>query len=34
MGTGECARQVKALSISNADKERVLSGNVAAFFGT
>jgi aminocarboxymuconate-semialdehyde decarboxylase len=27
MGTGECVRQVKALSIPDADKEQVLSGN-------
>jgi hypothetical protein len=27
MGTGECVRQVKALSISDADKAMVLEGN-------
>ncbi|MEA2906735.1 MAG: aminocarboxymuconate-semialdehyde decarboxylase [Alphaproteobacteria bacterium] len=33
MGTGECARQVKALSISDADKAKVLEGNAVALFG-
>jgi aminocarboxymuconate-semialdehyde decarboxylase len=33
MGTGECVRQVKALSISDADKAAVLEGNARALFG-
>jgi len=33
MGTGECVRQVKALSIPDPDKARVLGGNAASFFG-
>ena len=33
MGTGECVRQVKALSIPEADKDKVLNGNAAALFG-
>ena len=33
MGTGECARQVKALTISDADKAKVLNGNATALFG-
>jgi aminocarboxymuconate-semialdehyde decarboxylase len=33
MGTGECVRQVKALSISDADKAAVLAGNARKLFG-
>jgi aminocarboxymuconate-semialdehyde decarboxylase len=33
MGTGECVRQVKALSIPDADKEMVLSGNAMRLIG-
>jgi aminocarboxymuconate-semialdehyde decarboxylase len=33
MGTFECARQVKALSISESDKAKVLEGNAVALFG-
>jgi aminocarboxymuconate-semialdehyde decarboxylase len=33
MGTFECARQVKALSINDADKAKVLEGNAVALFG-
>src|SRR5258705_5492293 len=33
MGTGECVRQVKALSISDADKAAVLNGNAMKLFG-
>jgi aminocarboxymuconate-semialdehyde decarboxylase len=33
MGTGECVRQVKALSISDADKAMVLSGVAASLLG-
>jgi aminocarboxymuconate-semialdehyde decarboxylase len=33
MGTGECVRQVKALSISAGDKAKVLEGNAVALFG-
>ena len=32
MGTGECVRQVRALSISDADKARVLNGVAASLF--
>jgi len=34
MGTFECVRQVKALSISDADKTKVLKGNAVKLFGT
>jgi len=33
MGTGECVRQVRALSISEADKARVLGGEAWSLFG-
>ncbi len=33
MGTGECVRQVRALSISDADKAKVLEGNAVRLFG-
>jgi aminocarboxymuconate-semialdehyde decarboxylase len=33
MGTGECVRQVKALSVPDADKERMLSGNLMRLLG-
>jgi aminocarboxymuconate-semialdehyde decarboxylase len=33
MGTGECVRQVKALSIRDADKAAVLNGNAMKLFG-
>jgi aminocarboxymuconate-semialdehyde decarboxylase len=33
MGTFECARQVKALSIGDADKAKVLEGNAVRLFG-
>ena len=33
MGTGECVRQVKALSISDSDKATVLSGLAASLLG-
>ena len=33
MGTGECVRQVKALSIADADKEKVLSANILKLLG-
>ena len=33
MGTGECVRQVKALSLSYADKEAMLNGNALALLG-
>jgi len=33
MGTGECVRQVKALSIGEADKAKVLSDNARALLG-
>jgi hypothetical protein len=32
MGTGECVRQVKALSISDADKATVLNGVATSLF--
>ena len=33
MGTGECVRQVKALSISDNDKAMVLVSNAVKLFG-
>jgi aminocarboxymuconate-semialdehyde decarboxylase len=33
MGTGECVRQVKALSIPDADKETVLGGQARKLLG-
>ena len=33
MGTGECVRQVKALSLAEADKAAVLNGNALALLG-
>jgi aminocarboxymuconate-semialdehyde decarboxylase len=33
MGTGECVRQVKALSIGEADKAKVLCDNALALLG-
>jgi aminocarboxymuconate-semialdehyde decarboxylase len=33
MGTGECVRQVKALSIAEADKAKVLCDNARALLG-
>ena len=33
MGTFECARQVKALSVSEADKATILSGAVQKLIG-
>jgi len=32
MGTGECARQVKAANISAADRDRILGGHAAEIF--
>jgi aminocarboxymuconate-semialdehyde decarboxylase len=33
MGTLECARQVKALRIPDADRERILGGNAESLLG-
>jgi predicted TIM-barrel fold metal-dependent hydrolase len=33
MGTGECVRQVKALSIVEADKAKLLCDNALALLG-
>jgi predicted TIM-barrel fold metal-dependent hydrolase len=33
MGTGECVRQVKALSIAEADKAKLLCDNALALLG-
>jgi hypothetical protein len=33
MGTLECARQVKALSVSDADKAKILNGTPLALLG-